>query len=235
MMPSSLDEKTRQNDFLRSLGEHSAIIIHELRGPLAAINANLQTMERILTQKGETSQQERFAILKDETLRMRELLDQYLLLAGTKPVNARPLFLNECAEQTLCLLRSLLIRSKVKYSISVEASTEPVLADERQIKQVLYNLVINAAEAMPDGGSLEITSCARSNEQLLIVQDNGCGMDQDTMSKVFQPYFTTKATGCGLGLAICRQIARENNGNLSVLSSPGKGTAFVLALPAYRA
>ena len=227
-----IDEKQCRDDLLKTLGEHSAAIIHELRAPLAAIRAQMQTMERLLEQKGETSQQHRFSMLYQETERMSNLLNQYLLLAGTRPPQKEMLSLALIADDTAQLLRSLIIGRGINYSLTIKNSLPPLLGDERLIKQVLVNLITNAVDATPKGGCLEIIIDGSSTEQRVSVRDTGCGMDAATLCRVFEPFFTTKTKGSGLGLAICRQIAEDLGGQLRALSTQGRGSTFMLTLPA---
>src|SRR5438067_8430636 len=107
-----------------------------------------------------------------------------------------------------------------------------VLADPVQIRQVVTNLVTNAIQAMPEGGKLFIRTGASEGEAWISVEDTGTGIDPATLEKIFQPLFTTKAKGIGLGLAVCESLVRANGGKITVSSEPGKGSTFTVHLVA---
>lgn len=223
--------RTQQEDLLRTLGEHMAEIVHELRAPLAGMHGQLQVMERQLAKEGIVSQQWRFALLYEEISRMSEMLEQYLQLMGRRPPTRQPLFLEKTIRQVVELLRGLILSRNIECELQPEPSLPPVTADERLLKQVLINLIVNAVEAVGAGGSLCIRLNVSDHWQCLYVIDNGPGMAADVLERIWEPFFTTKQQGTGLGLAIARSIAEEHGGTLSVTSAPGKGSCFCLKLP----
>ena len=185
-----------------------------------------------MSNRGDVSQQERFQTLYTEISHMGDLLDQYLMLAGCRPAQAKVLRLDVCMNEVLRLLRSLFIRRKAQLRSSIEGSLYAIYADERQVKQILINLLINAMDALPEeGGSIELIYYGNESSQQICIKDNGCGMDEETQQRIFEPFFTSKENGCGLGLPICRQLAQQAGGDIHVISKLGKGSMFVLSLP----
>jgi signal transduction histidine kinase len=140
---------------------------------------------------------------------------------------------------------------KVSFNVEIPSVVAPVFVDKNQIEQVLINLFLNALDAMPNGGQLSVKarrraiSAGKRNRKpggllqqyqtyvQIDVQDTGVGIPKDLQGQIFQPFFTTKEEGVGLGLAICNRLVKENGGKIDVSSTPGKGTTFSLILPAF--
>jgi signal transduction histidine kinase len=116
-------------------------------------------------------------------------------------------------------------------SLGFPASLPQVQVDPRQMEQVLGNLVVNAFQAMPQGGKLTLSAKKKGTEIALAVADTGVGIPPENMPKLFEPLFTTKLKGIGLGLAVCKKLAEANSGRIEVQSEPGKGSTFTLYLP----
>ena len=117
-------------------------------------------------------------------------------------------------------------------TISLNLNNAPMLRfDQPSMKRVFYNLILNAFQAMPDGGTLTITANATDEEGRITVADTGKGIPKESMSRIFEPFFTTKAQGQGLGLSICKKFVEANGGSIEVESQEGKGTTFKITLP----
>jgi len=126
-------------------------------------------------------------------------------------------------------------RTGVQVASRLAGATARVDGDDSQLRQALLNLFINALQAMPDGGILDVTSgLSASGEMEVVVRDNGSGIAPENLSRLFDPYFTTKVRGFGLGLTVVERIVQEHGGTIEVASEQGKGTAFTIRLPAYR-
>jgi signal transduction histidine kinase len=122
----------------------------------------------------------------------------------------------------------------VKVTTNIPRDVPAVLIDPQQIEQVLGNLVTNAYQAMPEGGELNISAEAGKDHVHLSVSDSGCGISDENIAKLFEPLFTTKARGIGLGLAVSKRLAQANGGDIEVVSEEGKGTTFTVLLPVSR-
>ena len=223
--------RAQQDDLLRTLGQHMAEIVHELRAPLAGMHGQLQVMERQLTKEGVVSQQWRFALLYDEMSRMSDMLEQCLQLTGRRPAARRQLYLETVVRQVAELLHSLIVSRNMTCELQLAPSLPPVLADERLLKQVLINLVVNAVEAGRPGGHLCLRLDMYDHFQRIHVVDDGAGIATEVLERIWEPFFTTKQQGTGLGLAIARRIAEEHGGMLTVTSQPGAGSCFCFQLP----
>ena len=154
-----------------------------------------------------------------------------LLYARPSPATARVCLVGQLVPRVLSLLHEEPALRKVDAAFTSSDPDLTLYADEGQMEQLLINLIINAAHATTEGGSIQVEAVARCDRTLLIVKDQGMGMPVDVREKAIDPFFTTKAKGTGLGLAICRRIADSNGGSISLESQPGKGTTVTVELP----
>ena len=224
-----------QADTLRLLGEQSAAIIHELRAPLQGIRAQLRAMQRRWQLAGGDDFSDRFQLLYDELDRMGGLLDQYLQLTACP----------QLARETAALLRSLAISAGVRVTLQTEDALPPISGREAELRRVLVNLLVNAIQSGGDAVWLGVTR--QNGMQTLTCADNGPGVPPALRERIFEPYFTTKEKGGGLGLALARRIARDHGGDLTlaaaaISAAPGiaspetaaTGATFALRLPEWR-
>ncbi len=220
------DELLRRERFA-ALGQLAGSVAHELRTPLSVMRNNLVYLKLTQPQADPETQDalaemERAIANSDHII--SEMLDFVREPVGTKV----EFFLATTIHETL---RSLRIPQGVQVHCDVEATTK-VYGTPGQISRLLSNLFLNAIQAMPGGGELRITVDPLAGEGIsVIVSDTGCGIDPGNLSKIFDPLFTTKTRGIGLGLAICQRYAKLNGGTLTVKSSSGMGTSFRLTLP----
>ena len=221
-----------RSEKLAALGQLAAGIAHEIRNPLTSINILIHS----LTEKprSEISRWEDLEVIEEEVLRINQIVDQFLRFA--KP--ASPLFdktdLIPIFEEVLPLLRPQIEKGKIAVNKEFE-SLPPITVDREQIKQVILNLLLNAIQAMPGGGELTIGSRFSKDGfwAELTIRDSGPGIPPGDMDKLFDPFFSTKDGGIGLGLSIAHRIIDQHRGKIEVESSPGTGTLFVISLPAF--
>jgi signal transduction histidine kinase len=139
------------------------------------------------------------------------------------------------AEDAINEVVELMYHEAEEQHIRIVTKFEPnlpeVMIDRKYLKQALLNILKNALAAMPDGGTLTITTSAKNDELLIAISDTGIGIPEDLLSKIFEPYFTTKESGTGLGLTITFKIIKEHNGEITVESTPSKGSTFTIHLP----
>jgi len=227
-------EIIRRSDRLSALGTLAAGIAHEVRNPLVSIQTFFQLApDRLHDEEFLT----RFLDLtSNEVKRISSLIDELLSFARSPTRALHSVDLNEIAERVVTLLDGQARKAQLTLTQSLSPATPQVIADGDQIKQVLINLVLNAIQATPAKGSVTVISRAVEirEEQFgqLEVQDSGVGISADMLDSIFNPFFTTKDKGTGLGLTIAHQIVTEHGGVLTVQSTEGKGTSFFVALPA---
>lgn len=232
-----MEETLKRTEKLAALGELSARMAHEIRNPLASMSGSVQ----LLADHGTIAEQDRrlLAIIERETDRLNSLITEFLIYA--RPVSPRKEFipLNVFIED----IRLLAAADKRFEGIDITnqvPSDMTVIADGNQLRQVLINLLNNAAEATSPGGSIEIggnlekrsRKGIRSTQVAVItVSDSGCGIPQESAKHLFEPFWTTKNNGTGLGLAISYRIIEEHGGTIRVESSPTGGSSFTILLP----
>ncbi len=230
-----LEERVVQADKLSSVGLLAAGVAHEVNTPLAVISSYAQILaERF---PGATSEGQLLAKMTEQTFRASEIVNSLLDFSRTAGAEMVPCDLNRVLEDTLDLLAPQLRQAGVSVRKHL-LGTPGVLANRNKLQQVFLNLCLNARDAMPHGGNLEITSrrsVAADGADLVEVKvsDTGVGIEPERLGRIFDPFYTTKAPrrGTGLGLAVSYGIVQEHSGLLTVASEPGRGTTFTVTLP----
>ncbi len=221
-------EQLRRADRLSALGQLAAGLAHEIRNPLGSLKGAVQILER--TELPAETRRE-FATMADgEVVRLEKLLTSFLDFARPhlpqRTLIEPPLLLESVAR--------LAAETAKMANVSIHldsASTESIAVDAEQIRQVLLNLVLNAVQAMPNGGRITLGSRQTDHRILLSVTDEGCGIPQEDLDRIFDPFFTSRAEGTGLGLSIAYQIVDRHGGQISAQNNPGGGATFTLSLP----
>jgi two-component system cell cycle sensor histidine kinase/response regulator CckA len=227
----SLEEQLRQSQKLEAIGRLAGGIAHDFNNLLLALRGYGELALRRL-ERGDSGVGDDIAEMLDATDRAAALTNQLLAFGRRQLLNPEVIDLCEVVEDMDKLLRRL-IGEQVEL-VSVHGD-EPVLVevDRSQLEQVIANLAVNGRDAMPEGGRLEIeVGTDGADQAVLSVADNGCGMEEDTVERLFEPYFTTKGdNGTGLGLATVHGIVSQSGGRIAVESAPGKGSTFQVFLP----
>ena len=223
-------EVSLHQDKLVELGRLSAGIAHEIKNPLAIIGYALE----LLCRDAELSpfQQEMAEKIEAEIARLRTLTDGLLSFSSDREGCRRLVALNDLIDEILGVLRFELQRQAIQ--LETEFSDLPIIsADPNQLKQVLINLIMNAAQAMGGEGTIVLRTARRDDTVEFVVSDSGPGIPEELLEQIFDPFFTTRAEGegTGLGLHICRTIIREHGGEIEVESRPGHGATFHVRLP----
>ena len=221
-----------RSEKLAALGQLAAGIAHEIRNPLTSINILIHSLTENLP--SENTHREDLKVIEEEILRINEIVDQFLRFAKPAPPLLDKTDLIPIFEETLQLLRPQIEKGK----IAVQKEFEPlplITVDREQIKQVILNLLMNAIQAMPGGGQLSMSGrFSRDGYWVeLTVQDSGVGIPPEDLDKLFDPFFSTKEGGIGLGLSIAHRIIDQHHGKIEVESNPGKGTLFTISLPVF--
>ncbi len=224
-----VQEQLIQAERLSAIGEMTAKVAHEIRNPLVTIGGFARSVLKSLPP--ESTQARKCEIIVGETLRLEEILGSLLDYSRQAELKLEPCRLEEIIGQACSLLRSELRKNRVRVDRDIQKELPELSLDVHKIEQVLINLLKNAMEAMPDGGVIKLSAQQQGRFVSLNVQDTGEGMSPDIVKNVFNPFFTTRSEGFGLGLAISRTYVYDHGGNISVDSQPGRGTSFNILLP----
>jgi two-component system sensor histidine kinase HydH len=228
-------ESARQERFA-ALGEMAAVLAHEIRNPLGAIKGLAQFLGE--KQAADPPQLEMTRTIADEAARLERLVNDLLTYARPRPPNRQPTELPGVLDEVLRLMGPTTNAAGVVCRLDVAGNAFPISADPEQLKQLFGNLVLNAIQAMPSGGRLTLTqrsvdgksSTRRTVE--VTVEDTGSGISGADLSRVFEPFHTTRSKGTGLGLAICTQITAAHGGTIRVARTGPEGTTILVTLPA---
>jgi PAS domain S-box-containing protein len=219
------------------LGELSGTIAHELNQPLTAILANAETAKQLLGRKNIDLEQiqEIVTDIIEEDNRAGEVISRIRNLLRKGESKSEPIDLNQLMESTLHLLRGELVSRKINVDVRLAESLPTISGDPVQLQQVLLNVIMNAMEAMksqaPSQRALTITTRANGKQIEAVIVDSGHGIAAEDQKQLFQPFFTTKERGLGLGLSICSTIIKSHGGKLNIENNAGGGAIVVVALP----
>ena len=231
-----MERESEKNKQLAFIGQMAAGLAHELRTPLQSISGSIQILRRDLKlEQGDERLMQVVLRAKDQ---MENLVKNFLLMARSNQGKRSETDVGRLVEE---VIESLTYGTEWNSSVEVRKSLEQgllVMSDPAEIRQVLWNLMINAMQAMPEGGTLNV---AVSPEPLddgmpavrIDIGDTGCGIDPVSLDKIWEPFYTTKERGSGLGLAIVRRIVESHGGVVTVHSDSRKGTRFSIRLPRF--
>jgi signal transduction histidine kinase len=214
-----------------AVGELATAVAHEVNNPLTGI---LGFAELLLSElAADDPRHDEVAVIRDEAVRARTIVKALVEFARPRPPQRIPVTLNDLARSTVELVRFRAREADV--SIVADYAELPCLdLDQHSVRQVLLNLFNNAIDAMPGGGTLSLTTEQVGDRIRVAVGDTGIGMDDETRSRIFTPFFSTRAArgdGTGLGLSVSRQIVEGHGGTIEVESAPGEGAVFIIWLP----
>lgn len=229
---SKLHARIKERDRLAALGEMAAGLAHEIRNPLGSIKAAAQLLEGSLPQGSQ--EQEFLGIIMEEVGRLNRVVGSFLDYARPYHGNATVIDVNEAVQKTITVIRNDL-PPEVTLDLETNTDLPPVRIDPEHLRQVLMNLVRNAVEAMEGRGTITLTTQLRTGKPDLVeivVRDTGPGIAAKDLPNLFVPFFTTKAQGTGLGLAISQRLIESAGGRIEVRTLGGRGSTFVVALPA---
>lgn len=231
---STTQRELVNSERLAAVGEMAARVSHEIRNPLATIGGFARNISRKVEDTENTSH--KIQVIVDEIERLEELLNDLIDISRQRPLNLQPYKLNSIVEHALLLADAEILAHKVQVVRELEPNLPPLVCDRARVLQAILNIARNGAQAMPEGGQLRVATRKSENEKYLqvIVQDNGKGISEQALKHVFDPFFSTKLKGGGLGLVVTRRIAEEHGGEIKVFSEAGEGTTFVLNWPLNR-
>ncbi len=230
-------EKLFHAEKLAYVGQLASSVVHEVRNPLTAI----KTFVNYLPEKFRLQDLEflkRFeAIIPREIERIDKIVHELLDLAKPRRLKKKEVKISDIVNRTLKSLKDNFQLKKIYVENQCLTENDKVLCDEEQIQQVLLNLILNALDAMKEGGQLsvkiwqEASAMGNGDRMMIALKDTGCGIPQDQLKTLFTPFQTTKKDGVGLGLIITQEIVKLHGGEIQVESEIGRGTQFTVALP----
>jgi len=230
-----LEDQLLQAEKLSSIGLLAAGIAHEVNTPLTGISSYTQMLL-----KETPDHDKRKTVLEKiekQTFRAAEIVNGLLSFARMNGSEFGNVDVNQLIQESLSLLDHQLKQCNIRLESHLERSLLRVHGNGGKLQQVLINLLLNARDAMPSGGLLEIETSMNDSMVLVDIRDTGVGISQENIKRIYDPFFTTKSTGngTGLGLAVTYGIIQEHGGRIFVDSTPGKGTHFRLKLPTQQA
>lgn len=232
----ALSERQMEEARLGALTQLAAGVAHELGNPLNALQIHLQLMGRTLkneklSPKGKKLSEDSLNVAQKEISRLDQIIRNFLQAIRPAQMSLQPTDLVAVLEEVLTVLRAEMEEAQIAIRVELPGLLPPVMADAEGLKQIYFNLLKNAREAMDSGGTLRIL--AVSDDEFLRLQfiDSGRGIKEESLTHLFEPYHTTKAGGSGLGLMIAQKIMRAHNGSISLESREGVGTTVTLVFP----
>ena len=222
-------ERMKRTERLHALGQLSAGLAHEVRNPLASIEGAAAILLR--EPPSEERRVEFLEIIQKESRRLNRLLSNFLDFAKPRAPEFQLAKVDSVIDSVMALTEHSFRRAGIALRRELAPDLPPFEHDPEQITQVLLNLTINAIQAMPDGGEIAISAFRMGGYAVIEVSDQGCGISEEDMERIYDPFFTTKETGTGLGLPVAHQIALNQGGVLAARRNPELGMTFSLRLP----
>ncbi len=228
------EARLRRAESLASLTTLAAGVAHEIKNPLGSIGIHAQLLRKVISSADVDDRdtlEGYLGVIEEEIERLNRIVVDFLFAVRPMDTNLKDHDLNGLVNDMLSFVRYELEQGRIELEKDLD-STLPVLQiDPKYFKQALLNIIKNAISAMPDGGMLTVRTQQRGDQAVLRISDNGIGMSDEVREKIFEPYFTTKDFGSGIGLTLVYKVVKEHMGDISVLSKEGHGSTFTITLP----
>lgn len=233
----ALEESLRQAERFSLLGTLAAEIAHEIRNPITIINLMMHSIRENASHTPQT--REDLAIVTEKLERINGIIEQTLNLARSTESRFQRANPNRLVEELLLFLNRKFEKARIEVQVQLDPKVTEAMIDPGQVQQVLLNLMVNALQAMPERGTLTVRTRAGRDRRIgecvkLTISDNGRGMTPEVQSHIFEPFYTTRDGGTGLGLFISNKLVRRHNGFLKVQSAPETGSTFTVVLPIHQ-
>lgn len=227
------ESRLRRSESLASMTTMAAGVAHEIKNPLASIGIHLQLLRKAFERKGELTLQDSaryIDVIDEEINRLNGIVVDFLFAVRPMDVHLRLQNINRLIGELCDFVRPEYESHGMSVLMDL-GSIPKVQLDENLMKQALLNIINNAMAAMDEGGILTVVTRLDGNHVIIKIADSGHGISEEMLGKIFEPYFTTKATGTGLGLTVVYKVVKEHEGDISVVSKIGEGTCFTISLP----
>ncbi|AFQ42708.1 histidine kinase,HAMP domain-containing protein,histidine kinase [Desulfosporosinus meridiei DSM 13257] len=224
-----LEDQLRQSEHLIALGQLATGVAHELRNPIGIIKTLVDLMKQEYSQMSGIEEYTR--AIDEQVDRQDNVIQELLDFGRPTKVSIRECSINDLIMAVLSFSAAMLRKQEVKVQLHLDPKLPKILADTEKLKQVFVNIIVNAAEAMPSGGNLDITTSQTDDIVIVSLSDTGEGISGGDIHRIFDPFFTTKQAGTGLGLSISYQSIKLHGGMIDVDSTPYNGTTFTIKLP----
>lgn len=226
--------RLRQAERLASLTTLAAGIAHEIKNPLGSMSIHIQLMKKAINGKKNVESdhiEKHLEIINEEINRLNGIVVDFLFAVRPMDTQLEKDELNRIIKEMLQFASVEMEEAGVTLHTNLDENIPRILLDEKYIKQALLNIIKNAVAAMPNGGTLTISTHRDNDSVVLKIEDTGSGIPNDIIDKIFEPYFTTKDFGSGLGLTVVYKIVKEHMGEISLKSKEGEGTTFFIHFP----
>ncbi len=228
------EARLRRAESLASLTTLAAGVAHEIKNPLGSIGIHIQLIQKALKQNqclDEETAGHYLEIITEEIERLNGIVVDFLFAVRPMDTSMKRTTINGVVEELIEFIKYELEESSVKLETKLDRNLPKIDLDEKYMKQALINIIKNGVAAMNGGGSLTIVTREDHGYVHVDISDNGIGMTEEQLSKIFEPYYTTKEFGSGLGLTVVYKVVREHNGEVTVHSREEQGTTFTISLP----
>ena len=226
-----VEERMRRMERYLGLGSLAVGLHHEIKNPLTALSLHVQLLDELLTRKRVAGVNEMLGVLKTEVTRLNGVLETFRDFAAFRTLSVHPTDIAELVDKAVRLVRPQAEKQHVRIVVTrPELPLQPVLMDSVKFEQVVLNLIINALEAMPNGGEMTIRFSVSNGQFHFEVADTGCGIPPEARARIFDPYFTTKRDGVGLGLAWSEKIVQQHQGRIE-FETGLTGSLFKVIIP----
>jgi signal transduction histidine kinase len=229
----AIEEKLREVEHLSGIGQFARGIAHEIRNPLNFISLSIDHLQEKYV-PSENSKKDKFESLmtsiKQEIQRLNKLVGDFLDYGRPIKLSLRDVELHVLIDDVVALVLAKAEKDNVEIIRQYDVLPKLFL-DSELIKTCIFNVVLNAFQAMPGGGRLTVSTKASDSKASMIFADTGSGVSRENLSKVFDPFFSTKETGLGLGLALMKRVVEEHSGKVDFQSVEGKGSTIIMSFP----